>query len=239
MEHLQGPLLQCSQTPFHACIYPEHHEINEMALPDEWSFEYSLEHLFQEVNLIFIDLSWNEFALLANQIRTNIAERHVLISLNAGFSFSKLHQIMNERKQVLMIKTPLTNLSVSPVVLLFGASVESQEKDVLMQLFSNITVVKTEEELNMLRNIIEKAPFFVATLLDAICDGAWANGVQRQQAFRLAVQSIQEWFNSNRYSLSLHSMMNQQNLNSSCILTLEKHNFRYAIIDALQQIQPT
>ncbi len=230
-------LLQDSPAELEVWIYPEHQQAHEMTLPPNWHVEYSLEHLFQEVNLIFIDLSWNEFSLLANQIRTLIADRHVLVSLNKGFSLKKLDQLLNERKQILMTKSPLANLSQCPVVLLFGDSVESQEKGALMQLFPKTTESQTEEEFQILRGIVEQAPFLVATVLDALCDGAWVNGVSRQQAFQLAWQSVQGFLGSTSQPFPLQKMMNQHRLSSSCTLTLEKHNFRYAIIDALQQVK--
>ena len=241
LSHFFKTLLQDSGTQIfdtEVLVYPNQPEIPPFTIPKNWHVEYSLESLFQQVDFIFIDLMWRELVILANQIRTCITDHHVLISLNAGFSIVKLNHLMNERKQVLMLKNPLVPLSLTPIVLWFHSSVSSQERQTLTELLScakECMITKTEDELQALRPVVEQSSLFVSMLLEAMGDGVWSCGVSRQQAWNLAVQSLKGWFNSTACSASLNEVM-QQLPASSCLATLEKHHFRYAIIDAIKQI---
>lgn len=166
----------------------------------------------------------------------------IVISAAAGVPLKELQSVITDAPVAAMIpNTPVAvNAGTIGLTLPENITEEKQAKIIafLEQLGDVITV--SEDQLDIVGVIGGCGPAFVDVFMDAMSDGAVANGMGRQTAYRLISSMIKGTgklaFDSRKLPAELRDQVTSPGGTTiKGVMALEKNQFRYAVIDAVNK----
>jgi len=135
----------------------------------------------------------DQVAPLLAEVRSHFTEKHLLLSIAAGVTLSKLEGALPGGARVirLMPNTPaLVGASASAFAL--GKSATPADSQLAQQLFSSVGVAYQVKEslLDAVTGLSGSGPAYAFLIIEALSDGGVAAGLPRDIATKLAAQTL-------------------------------------------------
>ncbi len=168
-----------------------------------------------------------------------------LYSIVAGYSFAALKELLDESTKVLS-SIPNTPILVGKGIIICEENTDfsSVEKTFFEDTFSQIALIEyvSSANLSIAGTITGCTPAFIDLLIEALSDAAVMNGLPREISYRL-ISSMVEGSGKLQNVTNIHPGILKDQVCSPKgstivgVTTLEKHGFRYALIEAINNIQ--
>ncbi len=135
----------------------------------------------------------DQVAGVLTEIRPDLAQRHLVISIAAGVPLAKLEGLLFTGARVIRVmpNTPaLVGASASAFAL--GAAATREDAALTERLFSAVGVAfeVREKLLDAVTGLSGSGPAYVYLVIEALSDGGVAAGLPREVATRLAAQTV-------------------------------------------------
>ncbi len=169
----------------------------------------------------------------------------VVISVIAGYSFDKWKEILDSSTQILST-IPNTPIRVAKGIFIVedNHNFSDENLNLFEQLFSTISTIEyvPTSLLSIVGSVCGCGPAFVDMFIEGLSDAAVLHGIPRAQSYRLISKMIEgSALLQNESNLHPGVLKDQVcSPNGTTIIgvsTLEKNGFRYALVDAINQIQ--
>lgn len=173
--------------------------------------------------------------------RKNFDSNQLVISILAGIPLSRLEAgFPNQPVIRVMPNTPLT-VGAGITAIASGKKVEQHHIDIASEIFTAVgEVIQVPEYLmDAVTGVSGSGPAFVAIAIEALADGGVSAGLPRPLASQLAVQTVLGTAKLIQDS-GLHPAQLKDQVTSpggttiAGVTQLEKHGFRYALIEAVK-----
>ncbi|CRH00781.1 pyrroline-5-carboxylate reductase, putative [Plasmodium relictum] len=165
----------------------------------------------------------------------------LLISICAGIKIEKLEQLVGQNNKVarVMPNTPcLVGKSASTFCV--NKNVSDIDKKYIIDIFSSCGIIYEikEKDMDIATALIGSGPAYVYLFIESLIDAGVKNGLSRDLSKKLVLQTIR----GSVHMINLSDLSVQQLKDNVCspggttsvgLFTLEKNNFKYAIIDAV------
>ena len=178
-----------------------------------------------------------------NEIRENLTEDKILISILAGVSSQKIKNLINKNISVVRVmpNTPAL-IGEGAIAVSFEKNINYEKKEYIKSLLSALgKVYEVEEKLmDVITGLSGSGPAYVFTFIDALAQGGVKKGLPYQLALDLAIQTV---LGSAKLlqETNEHPMILRDKVSSPAGTTiyglhsLEKNNFRNAVISAVEE----
>ena len=147
--------------------------------------------LVKKCDIIIIGVKPIIIANVLAEIR-NYIEDKIIISIAAAITVKDIEDIVGKKKIVrVMPNTPAAvGNGVSGVV--YGEKLDNNDKKLVFDIFNAVGSVEeiSEQNIEALTALSGSGPAYVYMFIEALADGAVLNGLSREQAYRLAVNTV-------------------------------------------------
>ncbi|MBR3784871.1 MAG: pyrroline-5-carboxylate reductase [Firmicutes bacterium] len=171
-------------------------------------------------------------------------QNKIIISVAAGIYHEDLEHILPESHHLATV--PNTPVSVCEGVFVCEAehSLTADETILVQELLESISVVRfvDRDHMNIASTISGCGPAFASMFIEALGDAGCKHGLTRDTAYALAAQML-----AGTGKMAIESEKHPGQLKDAVcspggttivgVSALEQHGFRYAVIDAIDQIQ--
>jgi len=135
----------------------------------------------------------DQVAPVLAEVRSQFTEKHLLISIAAGVTLSKVEGALPAGARVIRVmpNTPaLVGASASAFAL--GKSARAEDGELAQRLFSSVGVAYQIKEslLDAVTGLSGSGPAYVFLMIEALSDGGVAAGLPRDIATKLAAQTL-------------------------------------------------
>lgn len=144
-------------------------------------------------NVLFMAIKPNQHAHIINEIRDSIGKETIIVTIAAGISLDFIQKAFGYEVKAVrtMPNTPsLVGQGMSAVCP--NQWVTQEELGVILQVFDSFgkTEVVAESLMDAIPSISGSSPAYVYMFIEALADGGVRQGIPREQAYRLAAQSV-------------------------------------------------
>jgi pyrroline-5-carboxylate reductase len=144
-------------------------------------------------NVIVLAVKPNQVAAVLNEIKSAFSAKHLLVSIAAGVTLSKLEGALPMKSRVIRVmpNTPaLVGAGASGYAL--GTHASPEDGEVAQQLLSAVGVAFAVKEslLDAVTGLSGSGPAYAFQIIEALSDGGVAAGLPRDVATRLAAQTM-------------------------------------------------
>ncbi|MBU9694854.1 pyrroline-5-carboxylate reductase [Limosilactobacillus portuensis] len=165
-----------------------------------------------------------------------------VISAAAGVSLQKLQSVIADATVAAMIPNTPVAVNAGTIGLTLPEEIPEENANKIitfLELLGDVIPV-SEEQLEIVGVIGGCGPAFVDVFMDAMSDGAVANGMGRQTAYRLISSMVKGTgklaFDTKKLPAELRDQVTSPaGTTIKGVLALEKNRFRYAVIDAINK----
>lgn len=166
----------------------------------------------------------------------------IIISAAAGISYANFRKILPKAKIVRIIPNIPVKINQGTISVAWDDLLTSEDKDFVLKLLNSLgdVIEVKEDNLSIASTISGCGPAFVDVFLDALSDAGVLNGLNKEAAVKVAASMIK-----GSATLALNDTQSPANLKDEVaspggttikgIVALEKNNFRYSIIDAVNK----
>ncbi len=149
--------------------------------------------LVEACDILVLAVKPDQVPAVLREIAPKLSGRHLVISIAAGVTLSKLEAPLGTGARVVRVmpNTPaLVGESATGYAL--GTSATAQDSEVVHQLFSSvgIAVAVKESLLDAITGLSGSGPAYAYLIVEALSDGGVAAGLPRETATRLAAQTL-------------------------------------------------
>jgi pyrroline-5-carboxylate reductase len=149
--------------------------------------------VFSTADVVFIAVKPAQVGDLLRKEAGHIRPRHLLVSIAAGITLSKLESALPERIRVVRVmpNTPaLIGASASAYAL--GTSATADDGSVVERLLGSVGLALEVKEslLDAVTGLSGSGPAYAYMIIEALSDGGVAAGLPREVATRLAAQTL-------------------------------------------------
>jgi len=144
-------------------------------------------------NTIILAVKPQQAAAVCNALANDISGKHLLVSIMAGISCSSLESFFNESPRVVRV------MPNTPALVLCGAAAiaagksatneDMTEAEAIFSLVGNCYRVE-EKLMDAVTGLSGSGPAYVLTFIEALADGGVKNGLPRETALQLAMQTV-------------------------------------------------
>lgn len=135
----------------------------------------------------------NQAISVLEKIKGNITAQHLLISIAAGVTLSRLEGALESRARVIraMPNTPAL-VGASATAYALGKAAHGEDGELTQRLFSAVGVaIRVKESLlDAVTGLSGSGPAYVFLFMEALSDGGVAAGLPREIATQLAAQTV-------------------------------------------------
>ncbi len=177
------------------------------------------------------------------EIKSSLQPEQIIISIAVGLTIDFYKNILGNDTKIVRVM-PNTPVAVGEGMssIATQAPVTSEDINIVTSIFNAIgkTAVIDEKLMNTVSALAGSGPALVDLFIESLADGAVRHGLPRQTAYEIAAQMV---LGSAR--LALESGQHPGTLKDQvcspggttieAVTTLEKHGFRYAVIDAISE----
>ncbi|MEA4987005.1 MAG: pyrroline-5-carboxylate reductase [Anaerovorax sp.] len=172
-----------------------HHVEKAQALQEELGIHNtnSIKELVDKTDIVVLAVKPNTFEQVMPQVAAAITTQKTLVSIAAGVSISYLEGFMLRGVGVIRV------MPNTPSLVGEGMASVSRNKAVceeaftqVLELFSSIGMVQeiSENLIDAVVGVSGSSPAYAYMFIEALADGAVAEGMQRKQAYIFAAQSV-------------------------------------------------
>lgn len=196
----------------------------------------------KQADYLFLAVKPQFCAQVAAQIKDVLPKNQVIISIIAGKNLSWLKEQLGEEKKIIRTMPNTPALVEEGITGVCPDSLVSQEEiqQVLALLRScGRADVVTEPILDIVGAVSGSSPAFVFMFIEALADGAVAEGMPRKQAYEFAAQAVlgsaKMVLDTGKHPGELKDMVcSPAGTTIEGVNTLEKEGMRSAVMDAVR-----
>lgn len=196
----------------------------------------------EQADYLFLAVKPQFCAQVAAQIKEILPKNQVIISIIAGKNLSWLKEQLGEEKKIIRTMPNTPALVGEGITGVCSDSLVSQEEiqQVLTILRScGRADVVTEPILDIVGAVSGSSPAFVFMFIEALADGAVAEGMPRKQAYEFAAQAVlgsaKMVLDTGKHPGELKDMVcSPAGTTIEGVNTLEKEGMRSAVMDAVR-----
>ncbi|MEG0177094.1 MAG: pyrroline-5-carboxylate reductase [Anaerorhabdus sp.] len=179
---------------------------------------------------------------VAAEIYNSIPLEATIISIAAGVSLAKLHNLFPNHKYIFraMPNTPAQVQEGMTALCIQEADMNNQRVQDLIELFSccGKCEVITEDNLSAFIGVSGSSPAYVYMMIEAMADAGVKEGLSRNQALKFSAQAVlgaaKMVLETNEHPGELKDKVaSPRGTTIDAIATLEKNGFRNAVIEAV------
>ena len=177
------------------------------------------------------------------EIKEFLTEEKILISILAGVPIKKIRKLLNKNIPIVRVmpNTPAL-IGEGAIAVSFDKNINNEEKKYILSLLSALGKVYNVEEkyIDVITGLSGSGPAYVFTFIDGLAQGGVKKGLPYNLALDLAIQTV---LGSAKLlqETGEHPMVLRDKVSSPAGTTiyglhsLEKHNFRNAVISAVEE----
>ena len=197
----------------------------------------SLKELAQKSDIVFIGVKPYLVAKVLGEIKDELKYK-IVISMAASVEIRDIEAIIPEIKVVRIMPNTPVEVGAGVLGVSFSELISKDEQPEIVELFDNIGKVEVISEKDMagLTAISGSGPAYVYMFIEALADGAVLNGLRRDVAYRLAVNTVlgsaKMVLETNEHPGKLKDdVCSPAGSTIEAVRVLEKNNFRSAVIE--------
>ncbi|NLI60841.1 MAG: pyrroline-5-carboxylate reductase [Clostridiales bacterium] len=198
--------------------------------------------LIKRCKIIIIAVKPNVYKRLLDEIVDSITKQHLLISIAAGISTDFINKKIDNRCKVIRVmpNTPAL-IGEGMSVICSNSELNKYESKMIHSIFSSLGRVEMVDEalINGVTAISGSSPAYIYMFIEALADGGVMMGLPRDQAYRIAAQSVlgsaKMVLELNEHPAVLKDMVcSPGGTTIEAIYTLEKNSFRGSVMEAVR-----
>ena len=147
----------------------------------------------RRADVLFLCVKPDQVPEVLREIKSDYAEKHLLISIAAGVPLSKLEAALPAGARLIRVM-PNTPALVGASASAFapGKNATPRDRDLAQKLFSSVGLAFPVKEslLDAVTGLSGSGPAYVCLIIEALSDGGVAAGLPREIATRLAAQTL-------------------------------------------------
>lgn len=199
------------------------------------------ETLFEQTDWIILAVKPAVLLQVLPRVKKYLTEEHVLVSVAAGVSTHQIAALTGPHKIIrAMPNTPATiqqaMSSISPNEL-----VPSEQTQFVTEIFNSFGKAKvvSEENIDAVVGVSGSAPAYVYLFIEALADGAVAEGLPRKDAYEFASQAVlgaaEMVEKTGKHPGELKDMVTSpKGTTVAAVQSLEESNFRASVMRAVK-----
>lgn len=200
------------------------------------------ETVAETVDCLVLAVHPNEYEEAIHDIRSAIRPETIVITVAAGVSLSKVEGFFNKKVKVVrtMPNTP-TYVGEGMTAMSVNDQITKEEQEAVKELLSSFGKVEVipESQMDAIPAISGSSPAYVYMMIEAMADGGVRQGLNRDQAYRLAAQAVmgaaKMVLESGKHPGELKDMVCSPGGSTiAAVQTLEEERFRGAILKAME-----
>lgn len=194
-------------------------------------------------NVIVLSVKPNKYKDVIEEIRDEVKEDTIIVTIAAGISISKAEQYFE--KEVKIIRT----MPNTPALVGEGMSALCANECVTKEEVKKITgifkcfgkaLVVSEKDMDTIVGLTGSSPAYVYMFIEALADGAVLKGLPRKTAYKLASQAVlgsaKMVLETGKHPGQLKDeVCSPGGTTIEAVYSLEKNGFRGTIIDAMDK----
>ena len=194
-------------------------------------------------DIIILAVKPNYIKPVLEECKSSFDKNKVLVSIAVGVSIKTYKDILGE--DVKVVRTmPNTPVSVREGMTLvcFDKNTNNNDKEIVRKLFECVGKVEELEErlMSEVTALTGSSPAYVFIFIEAMADAAVQSGIPRNLAYRLAAQAVlgsaKMVLETGKHPGELKDQVcSPAGTTIEAVNTLEKHGFRYAVMDAMNE----
>lgn len=197
--------------------------------------------LFEQSDLIILAVKPAVLIQVLPQMKKYLREEHVLVSLAAGVSIQQMTDLIGQHKIVrAMPNTPaMVNQAMSSISA--NDLTTKEEVQLVLDVFNKFGKAKvvSEKLIDAVVGVSGSAPAYVYLFIEALADGAVAEGLPRSDAYEFATQAVlgaaKMVEETGKHPGELKDMVTSpKGTTITAVQSLEENNFRASVIKAVQ-----
>lgn len=161
---------------------------------DELGIEVTLDNRqAADADIVFLAVKPVVLPEVAREVKPELNENQLIISVAAGFDLKKLHFILGGDLHIIrtMPNTPAM-VGEAMSALCTDEKVTEDEKKTALKLFNSFGKAEFVDEklMDAVTGVSGSSPAFIYMIIEAMADAAVAEGMPRKQAYVFAAQSV-------------------------------------------------
>lgn len=149
--------------------------------------------VLKSASVVFLAVKPDQVAGVLKEIQGKFAQSHLLISIAAGVTLTKLESALGSNARVVRVmpNTPAL-VGASATAYALGKNATAGDGDLVGRLFSSVGVALQVKEplLDAVTGLSGSGPAYVFAIIEALSDGGVAAGLPREVATKLAAQTV-------------------------------------------------
>ncbi|MDN6640555.1 MAG: pyrroline-5-carboxylate reductase [Tetragenococcus sp.] len=197
--------------------------------------------LFEQTDLLILAVKPAVLTQILPQIKKYLTTEHVLVSVAAGVGIQQMAAAIGSHKIIrampntpAMVNQAMTSISPNELV-------TSEEIQLVVDVFNSFGKAKvvSEEVIDAVVGVSGSAPAYVYLFIEALADGAVAEGLTREDAYEFATQAVlgaaTMVANTGKHPGELKDMVTSpKGTTIAAVQSLEESNFRASVIKAVE-----
>lgn len=147
----------------------------------------------EKADVLILAIKPYQFSEVIPAIASRIKEDTLVISIAAGQTLANMERLFGRKVHLVrtMPNTPALVMAGATGIC-FNRHVKEEEKGQVLTLFESFGVVAVvpENQMDTVIGVSGSSPAYVFMFIEAMADAAVADGMAREQAYRLAAQSV-------------------------------------------------
>jgi pyrroline-5-carboxylate reductase len=194
----------------------------------------------EKCKYIFIAVKPDTYDNVLHEIKHDINDDKLIITMAAGYEIDQVKKIIGNRKVVRTMPNTPAIVGYGYTIVSFDELITSLEKNDIMEILNTFSEVQevSEELINAYSSISGSGPAYVFMLIEAMADAAVMLGIPRMDAYKAVEYTV---YGSSM--LALNSTMHPGELKDMVcspggttiegVRTLEEKGFRSSIIECV------
>ncbi|MYL34550.1 pyrroline-5-carboxylate reductase [Pontibacillus yanchengensis] len=146
-----------------------------------------------QADLLFLAVKPYDYKAVIHEVRQSVADEAIIITIAPGVSFEEMESAF-EREMKVVQAMPNTPSLVEAGMSALCPNSKIDDKDLakvitLFESFGKVEVI-TESQMSAIPSISGSSPAYVYMMIEAMADGGVAQGLSRDQSYRLAAQAV-------------------------------------------------
>ncbi|MFC0524246.1 pyrroline-5-carboxylate reductase [Pontibacillus salicampi] len=147
----------------------------------------------EEASILILAVKPNDYEAIIHEIRSSVSDTTLIVTLAPGVSFEEVERAFEREMKVIQAMPNTPSLVAEGMTALCANSKVTEEGlssvVALFQSFGEVEVI-SEKQMSAIPSISGSSPAYVYMMIEAMADGGVAQGLSRDQAYRLASQAV-------------------------------------------------
>lgn len=202
----------------------------------------SAAELAQKAQVIILGVKPNALPSVLSQLKDQLNPEQLVVSVAAGVTLAQMAELLSSEQKLVRVmpNTPaLVGEGMSAVAV--NEQVTAAETAQILQIFQSFGKAElvTENLIDAVVGVSGSAPAYVYLFIEALADGAVAEGMPRAQAYEFAAQTVlgsaKMVLETGQHPGALKDMVSSPGGTTiAAVKVLEDKGFRSAVINAVQ-----